>query len=97
MQLNKVIKKPIITEKSLNLQDEGVYIFAVNVKSSKSAIKDEVEKLFDVNVESVKTMIIPGKKKRVLKTRRFTKTPKWKKAVVKVASGQKIKLFGEGK
>ncbi|MBU1132780.1 50S ribosomal protein L23, partial [Patescibacteria group bacterium] len=41
----------------------------------------------------VKTLIIPGKKKRITKTKGFTKTSKWKKAIVKLKKDQKIDLF----
>lgn len=97
MRLNKVLQRPIITEKSLERQGEGLYQFKVSVKASKNAIKDAVHSLFGVDVVSVKTMIMPGKKRRVRRTQRFIKTPKWKKAIVQLKDGQEIKLITQGK
>ena len=95
MKINKSRHKPIISEKSLRLGVNNEYVFRVNLKASKNAVAAAVEDLFNVDVTKVRTMIVPGKKKRVGKTRIFTKTPKWKKAVVKLKEGQKIKLFPE--
>lgn len=97
MRVNKVIVKPIVTEKSMAAGDSNKYHFKVGIKASKDAIAENVEDLFDVDVVSVRTMIMPGKKKRIGKTWRFTKTKKWKKAVVEVMPGQKIKLVEEAK
>ena len=98
MHINNVIKKPIITEKSIHAGDVAdEYLFKVSNSASKGAIKNEVESLFGVNVLDVRTMIMPGKKRRVFRTNRFIKTPKWKKAIVKVKSGQKISLVKESK
>ena len=94
MRISKIIIKPIVTEKTTFLTaSENRYVFAVDVKASKGDIKKELKKLFDVDVVDIKTMIMPGKKKRVMKTRNFTKTSKWKKAIVKLKKDQKIDLF----
>ena len=92
MKLNKIVHKPIVTEKSAVDKDTfNRYQFKVHNKSSKRAIAQAVEDLFDVEVLDVKTMIMPGKKRRVGKTKRFITTSKWKKAVVTVQEGQEIK------
>ena len=93
MKVSKTIEKPIITEKATELASKGKYTFCVVKKASKYAIKQDLQRIFGVDVTSVKTMIMPGKPKRVGKTNRFTKTSSWKKAVVSIKEGQKIDLF----
>ena len=86
-----IIKAPIITEKSSNLaQNENTITFSVDVKANKTQIKQAVEKIFDVKVESVNTINVKPKKKRV---GRYTgKTNKVKKAIVKLKEGSSIGL-----
>lgn len=93
MRISRNITKPIITEKTTNMVAENKYVFKVDLKASKKSIKSDLKRIFGVDITDIKTMIIPGKKKRVLKTRGHTKTSKWKKAVVKVKEGQSIDLF----
>lgn len=98
MKLNNIILKPIITEKSVSLGGKNNYVFKVNRDINKNAIRDEVERMYGVDVIDVRTIVVPGKKKRVLKTRKFTKTSEWKKAIVCLKSGQTIDVFPkEGK
>ncbi len=77
------------------LEADGKYVFRVNTKASKGAVANEVGRLYGVEVLNVSTMIMSGKKRRVIGTRLFTKTKKWKKAIVKVKPGQKIELVGK--
>jgi large subunit ribosomal protein L23 len=93
MSINNVIIKPIITEKSSADAANGKYTFCVNVGASKHAVKHEIQKLFGVDVINVCSMIVPGKKKRIGKTNKFTKTKRWKKALVSLKEGQHIDLF----
>ncbi|MFC1621948.1 50S ribosomal protein L23 [Patescibacteria group bacterium] len=93
MQLNKAIIKPIVTEKTMALESEGKYVFRVNMKVSKGRIAEEIEKLYKTKVDSVSTMIMPGKKRRVPKTSRFIKTKKWKKAVVQLKEGENLDIY----
>ena len=95
MRVSNVIEKPIVTEKTMALEVDSKYVFRVNLRSSKGAIANEINRLYGVDVDGVSTMIMPGKKRRILGTRRFTKSSKWKKAVVKVKPGQKIELVGK--
>lgn len=94
MRVSNVILKPIVTEKSMALQNDLKYIFQVNLKASKGAIAEEINRIYGVDAVDVKTMIMPGKKRRILGTRKFTKTKKKKKAIVKLKEGQKIDLVG---
>jgi large subunit ribosomal protein L23 len=89
MELTKVIKKPLITEKGSELKDKNsVYVFAVDVAANKIEIKKAVEKLFSVTVEKVNTVIVAGKQRR-LGLRKGLK-PDWKKAYVTLKKGTKI-------
>jgi len=86
-----IIKAPIITEKSASLaQKENTYVFKVDTKANKTAIKQAVEHIFNVKVESVNTINVRGKAKRVGKYRGTT--AKYKKAMVKLAEGSTIEL-----
>ncbi len=86
-----VIKAPVITEKGSRLaQDEGKYLFKVDPKATKSEIKEAIEKIFKVKVDSISTISVKPKKKRV--GRYAGMTNKYKKAIVKLAEGQTIDL-----
>lgn len=90
--LEDVIKRPLITEKSSVQTDKfNRFAFVVDLKASKHQIKNAVEKLYDVKVLNVKTNITPGKLKRAGKA--VKKTSKIKKAFVQLAEGQKIEFF----
>ena len=82
MIAEEVIIKPIITERSSDNLQEGKYTFKVNKKATKVDIANAVEKLFEVKVLNVNTMIVKGKEKRV--GRSIGKTSDWKKAIVTI-------------
>jgi len=82
MTAQDIIIKPIITEKSNIAMAEGKYTFRVHKDASKTEIKKAVEELFGVKVESVNTVSVPGKVKRM--GVHSGKTPDWKKAIVKI-------------
>jgi large subunit ribosomal protein L23 len=85
----KVIIKPVITEKSTWLKDKNRDIcFEVAPRANKIEIKEAVEKLFDVKVESVRIVKKKGKKRQV--GRNTGKTKDWKKAYVKLKKGEKM-------
>jgi large subunit ribosomal protein L23 len=87
-----VIRRPIISEKSTALAEVGNrYAFEVAVQSNKQEIREAVQRLFNVKVRKVHTMVMHGKMKRV--GRFETKRPNWKKALVTLAEGQKIDFF----
>ncbi len=98
MDLSFIIKKPLITEKSLQNAQQGKYTFIVTKQASKDQIKEAVEKFFKVKVENIRTISVLGKSKRKGKLRRVTRQPDWKKAVIQIEKDQKIDLFEvEGK
>ncbi|MBI2431081.1 MAG: 50S ribosomal protein L23 [Candidatus Levybacteria bacterium] len=92
---NSIIR-PIITERSMQDANTGKFTFAVNRDSDKKQIGQAVEKQFDVHVVSVATSIVKGRSKRAGKQRGIVKESPWKKAVVKVAKGEKIAVFDIG-
>ena len=86
--------KPITTEKSLRLANsENTYVFKVQMTSNKNQIREAIEKLFDVNVEKIRTIVSQKKLKRTGKKRMTVRTGKTKKALVTLKSGQSIDLF----
>ena len=90
--MNSVLKYPMITEKSSRLQADGQYVFAVETDANKLEIKQAVEKLKKgINVVSVRTQVIRGKIKRV--GAKQGKRANWKKAIVKLKTGQSLDLF----
>ena len=90
-----VLIKPLVTEKVSSLNEHGKYGFVVDRKANKVQIKNEIEKTYGVTVESVNTMVQPGKmKSRYTKSRIIEgKTPAYKKAIVQVAEGDIIDFY----
>ncbi|MBQ9394339.1 MAG: 50S ribosomal protein L23 [Proteobacteria bacterium] len=87
-----VIRRPIINEKSTLCRRYGnQYVFAVDLRANKQEISEAVSTLFNVKVESVNTLVMPGKDKRF--GRHIGHVGKWKKAVVTLADGQSIDFF----
>lgn len=86
-----VLLRPVITEKSTRLSDEGKYVFAVASGANKIQVKEAVELAFNVAVVDVNLMNVHGKVRRIGRT--HGRSPDWKKAVVTVAPGNRIELF----
>ncbi|MFZ2664455.1 MAG: 50S ribosomal protein L23 [Patescibacteria group bacterium] len=93
MRLSNLVIKPIVTEKSYALASEGRYVFKVNMSATKRSVANEMKRLYGVDAVEVSTAIMPGKSKRVSRTRLMSKPSKWKKAIVKLKEGQSIDLF----
>jgi large subunit ribosomal protein L23 len=87
----RILRKPLITEKSTSLLQENKYTFEVDPKANKTEIKNAVESLFKVKVEKVNTMHVKGKLKRVRNIQ--GRTPDRKKAIVTLKQGDKIEIF----
>ena len=85
-----IIKAPIITEKTAALNENNVVTFSVDVKANKTQIKQAIEAIFKVKVESVNVINVHPKKKRVGRYSGYTK--KVKKAIVKLKEGSSIEL-----
>ena len=87
----EILISPIITEKSSMLQESNKYVFKVHKNSNKSQIKNAVEEVFDVTVESVNVIKVKGKNKTYGRNRVLT--PAWKKAMVSLKLGDSISLY----
>ena len=92
-----VLRKPIVTERSMARVDEKVYVFRVDMSANKLEIKEAVETIYPgTKVEKVRTMIVPGKKKRN-GAYPAGYTSEWKKAIIKLTDKSKTIEFFEGK
>ena len=88
-----VLLAPVISEKSYGLLDENKYTFLVRPDANKTQIKIAVEQVFNVKVLGVNTINRPGKRKRS-KGSRLGKRKDTKRAIVSVAPGDRIEIFG---
>ena len=89
-----ILIKPVVSEKSYGLLDDNKYTFLVAPDANKTEIKIAVEKVFGVKVTAVNTINRQGKSRRL----RYGvgKRPDTKRAIVTVADGQRIDIFGQG-
>ena len=83
-----IVKTLIRTEKGTTLEPNRQYLFHVDQRATKIDIKKAVEEIYNVKVQGVNTVIVPGKKKRV--RHQLGYTTDWKKAVVTLKEGSKI-------
>jgi len=88
-----IIIRPVVSEKSYGLLDDGVYTFVVDPRASKIEISDAIETIFNVQVAKVNTLNRKGKRKRNRKSGTFGKRPDTKRAIVTLSSGGRIDLF----
>lgn len=91
MIYSDVLIKPVITEKATALREQDKYVFKVNPSANKTQIKRAVASLFNVTVVDCKTMNVDGKSKMF--RGKAGKTSSYKKAIVKLAKGQRIDIF----
>ena len=95
MNANQVIRRPLVTEKSTILREEGnVIAFEVDPSANKIEVKRAVEELFKVKVEEVRLFNVRGKMKRM--GRWVGKRRDWRKAYVRLKEGEKAPEFIEG-
>ena len=88
----RILRRPRVTEKALKLVDHGrAYSFEVAASANKIQVRKAVEAIFNVKVESVRTMNMLGKYRRL--GRHWGRQPSWKKAVVKLRAGYAIEDF----
>lgn len=88
-----ILKRPIITEKSMKLAQNGLYTFEVEKNAVKPQIAKSVAEKFNVKVLKVKIINVKGKVKSQKKVRKSYKTAGFKKALVQVEKGAKIAIF----
>jgi large subunit ribosomal protein L23 len=90
----QIIRKPVITEKGLGVKEtQGTLVFEVAAKATKTEVKEAVQKVFKVRVDSVRTANFLGKERRRGKFSGFR--PDWKKAYVKLKEGEKMPEYAQ--
>jgi large subunit ribosomal protein L23 len=90
----QIIRRPVITEKGLGAKEsEATLVFEVSSKASKTEIKNAVQTIFKVKVETVRTANFAGKERRRGKFTGYR--PDWKKAYVRLKEGQKMPEYAE--
>ena len=93
MEITEILRKGIVTEKSVKLQESNKYTFEVALKANKIDVRRAVETLFNVEVLSVNIMRMPGKPKMMHRKSappRPIEPREWKKAIVTLREGQTI-------
>jgi large subunit ribosomal protein L23 len=88
-----ILLRPVVSEKSYGLLDEGKYTFIVALDSNKTQIRIAVEEVFRVKVTNVNTINRPGKRRRTRYG--WGKRPDTKRAIVTLAEGDRIDIFGQ--
>jgi large subunit ribosomal protein L23 len=91
MDPRQVIIRPVVSEKSYALMADGKYTFRVHDRAHKTQIAQAVEEIFDVHVREVRTARVRSKPKR--RGLHSGRSRSWKKAIVKLAPGERIELF----
>jgi len=90
----QIIRKPIITEKGLGVKEtEATLVFQVAAKATKTEIKEAVQSIFKVKVDSVRTANFVGKERRRGKFTGYR--PDWKKAYVRLKAGEKMPEYAQ--
>lgn len=91
--MDNVLKKPVISEKSMKLAAGGLYTFLVDKKAAKPEIVKAVQERFSVNVVSVKTANFKAERKMQRGRKGYFTVAGFKKALVSLKNGQKIAYF----
>ena len=94
MNAYDIVRRPVITEKSMSEMADKKYTFIVDVNANKTEIKDAIEDIFKVKVEKVNTVRVMGKMKRMGKYE--GRRPSYKKAIVRLTKDSKGIEFFEG-
>src|SRR5437764_11260425 len=90
----QIIRRPVITEKGLGIKEsQGTLVFQVASKATKTEIKEAVQTIFKVKVDSVRTANFPGKERRRGKFAGYR--PDWKKAYVRLRTGEKMPEYAQ--
>ena len=90
----QILRKPVITEKGLAIKEnENTLVFQVAKEATKTEIKEAVQSIFKVKVDSVRTANYPGKERR--RGRFAGYRPDWKKAYLRLKSGEKMPEYAQ--
>ena len=88
----QIIKRPVITEKISHPQGEGArYAFEVDRRANKIEITQAIEQIFKVKVAKLRTLVMPGKRRRF--GVRVSAARPWKKAVATLKAGERIEIY----
>jgi large subunit ribosomal protein L23 len=91
----KVLLGPVVSEKSYGMiAERSKYTFKVHPEAHKTEIRQAVESIFNVKVTNVNTLNRNGKRKRNRRTGTFGRRPDQKRAIVTLADGDRIEIFG---
>ena len=88
-----IILRPVVSEKSYALLDQGVYVFVVHPDANRTQIRQAVESIFGVRVGKVNTLNRKGKRKRNRRQATFGKRADTKRAIVTLLGDDRIDLF----
>lgn len=91
--MKQIVIRPVITEKSFLYASRGWYTFRVAIASNKAVIAEAIGNLYKVNVTHVRTIIMHGKEQKHGKRSQKVRQSDWKKALVRLKTGQKIDAF----
>ena len=91
MTNEQILIEPVLSEKANILREEGKYVFKVDPRANKIQIKEAVRKIYNVHPVSCTVMVVGGKPKRLRSRPGYTSS--WKKAIVRLAEGEKIGIF----
>jgi large subunit ribosomal protein L23 len=90
----QIIRKPIITEKGLGVKEtQATLVFHVAPEATKTEVKEAVQQIFKVKVDTVRTANFPGKERRRGKFAGYR--PDWKKAYVRLKAGEKMPEYAQ--
>ena len=87
----KILKTPQVTEKATDLVKKNQYVFKVYSRANKNEVKKAIESVYGVDVISVRVINVPAKRRRLGRQRGWRKG--YKKAIVKIKTGQKIEVL----
>jgi len=91
MDLNDIIIRPVISEKTTSLMEINKYVFRVSIRANRVEVKKAVKSLFGVEPEKVNIMMVRGKNRRL--RYQTGKRSAWKKAIVTLKKNDKIEIF----
>lgn len=89
----QVLLRPVVSEKSYSLMEDGTYVFVVAPDATRIEVRDAVEQVFGVRVVKVNTLNRKGKRRRNRKSNTWGARASTKRALVTLAPGQRIDLF----
>ena len=90
MNLNDVLIKPLVTEKTTQGKEKSIYTFVVHSSANKISIKEAVKKIFNADVRFCRVVNVKPKRKALRKQRGYGQTAGVKKAMIFLKAGQKI-------